>query len=179
MVTWRGVRRPVNQQARDAERWTAARLAGVTVAEIARDAGVSPATVSRATATRLPPSRRRGQVPSPAQVRQWADQRRDRVSVTDLARQSGASPVTIRRATQHLGPFPRPRQPPSPPDPSKQQRDGSLVDAQTVRRWVQGRKAGTSTVAIAEDHDITPHQVARATAPYGPFPPPGGHPLDT
>ena len=177
-MTSRGVKRPVDRQPGDAERWTQARLAGVTVARIAHDEGVSCATVSRATSTRMPDRGQHHHVPSPAEVRQWAAQRRERVSVADLARQSGASAVTIRRATQNLGPFPRPRRSrtppsaPSPPGGASRLPDGTLLDAGTVCQWVQARQAGTSIVQIARNYAISPDAVARATTPYGPFPTP-------
>src|SRR5690349_7117819 len=90
---WRGVKRPADQRAADAQRWTEAREAGVSVGEVARRAGVSPATVSRATSAAV----QAGRGPTPAEVQGWVLQRRGGASVAEIARQSRWSAHTIDR----------------------------------------------------------------------------------
>ena len=156
---WRGVKRPTDQRAADAQRWIEARLAGTSIEEIARSEGVSPTTVSRATSTAVPARRE----PTPSEVHEWVLRRRDGVRVTALALESGWSPGTIARLTRGQGPYPRP--------PTGGAGRGT-VDPRTVRRWVQDRQSGISLVDIARDGDTTAEKVGRATKPYGPFPSP-------
>jgi hypothetical protein len=77
---WRGVKRPADQRAGDAQRWIEERLAGTSIEEIARSERVSPTTISRATSSELPA--RRG--PTAAEVQNWALRRREGARVTDL-----------------------------------------------------------------------------------------------
>ena len=156
---WRGLKRPADQRAEDAQRWTKARLAGTSIDEIARSELVSPTTVLRATSSALPARRE----PTSAEVQSWALRRRDGVPVNDLAQQSEWSAGTIRRHTHGLGPYPR---------PATSDRGRGQVDARTVRRWVQDRQSRISLVAIARDSQTTAEKVGRATKPYGPFPRP-------
>lgn len=118
---WRGVKRPVNQRTADARRWAEVRLAGGTVAAIARGEGVSAATVSRASSTAV--IARRGALPA-ATVPVWAARRREGARVPDVAQDAGWSETMIYRLTRGLGPYPRPQ-------PSDARR--GHVDPPTVR----------------------------------------------
>ncbi len=76
-VVGRGVRRSATAKAEDTIRWVAARRSGRTVADIAAGAGVSKATVSRATSPHGPfPSHRNRQEPASCWARA-APARRD------------------------------------------------------------------------------------------------------
>ena len=156
---WRGVKRPVDQRAADAQRWVEARLAGTSIGEIARNEGVSPSTVSRGTSSAVPARRE----PTPSEVHGWVLRRRQGVSVTDLALESEWSPGTIGRLTHGSGPYPR---------TGTGGAGRGRVDPGTVRRWVQDRQLGISLVAIARDGETTAEKVGRATKPFGPFPSP-------
>ena len=156
---WRGVKRPADQRAADAQRWIEARLAGTSIEEIARSEGVSPTTVSRATSTAVPARRE----PTPSEVQSGcSDAGRAYASPPSHWSPDGHQAQSPGSPTD-LGPYPRP--------PTGGAGRGT-VDPRTVRRWVQDRQSGISLVAIARDGDTTAEKVGRATKPYGPFPSP-------
>lgn len=150
-----GVRRRVEARLRDADAWTAARGAGDSVAEIAHAAGVSPATVSRATSGQ-------GPFPKPAQPQDsagWARRRLDGEPVAQISSLAGVSTTTVYAATKPFGPFPTAR------STAAAKNEGKAVE------WAALRRSGTSILAIARRYAVPASTVSRVTRPLGPFPP--------
>ena len=105
--------------------WVAGRRDGRTVADIAAGAGVSKATVSRATSPHGPfPSPRNRQEPAtllygpfprarltdPSTAAQWAEDRRRRVPAAAIAQRCRVPISRVYDATRAFGPFPSPLQ---------------------------------------------------------------------
>lgn len=96
-----------------AQEWAERRLKGESVAAIAAAAGVSPATVSRATSERGPfphPRSVRASLAQPAHpVQEWITLRRSGIGVAQIAADYGVSRQWVSRLTSGAGPFPNPK----------------------------------------------------------------------
>ena len=118
----RGRKRGAGQRERDAAAWTLERRAGRSVTSIAVEAGVSAATVSRATSVGGRFNRRGVDEET---VRAWAARRRLGETVQGIAGQAGMSEAAVGSLTRVYGPFPRGR----PTAPS------------TAGQWAEQRRA--------------------------------------
>ncbi len=154
----RGVRWSVEARRWDADGWTAARMSGDRVADIALAAGVSRPTVYRATSTR-------GPFPAHGTLAAvgagWARRRWEGEPVAEIARQAGVSTSAVSAATKPFGPFPTLR---------------TRLVAQNQARaeeWADLRRAGASLAAICRQDAVDRDMVSLLTRPLGPFPAPG------
>jgi len=149
----RGVRRSATAKAEDTIRRVAARRSGRTVADIAAGAGVSKATVSRATSPHGPfPSHRNRQEPASC----WARRRRRGETVASIARDVGVTTGRVAAATRLYGPFPR----------------GRLTDPSTAAHWAEERRRRVPAAEIARRCQVPISRVYDATRTLGPFPSP-------
>lgn len=149
---WRGVRRSPTV-AEDTIRWVAARRDGRTVADIAAGAGLSKATVSRATSRHGPfPSHRQGK----EVASDWARGRRRGETVTPIAQDALVSAGQVTAATRPYGPF----------------RRASVRDPSTAVEWAEERRRRVPAAEIAQRCQVPISRVYDATRAFGPFPSP-------
>lgn len=140
--------------------WLARRHAGESSALIARRAGVSEATVARATKAYGPFPRPTEQLNRTTlsddtlsdRAARWVEARRRGHTTTGLARAEGVSHQIVSRATRDHGPYPA---------------------AEVVDAWADARRAGRTLAVIADEYGVAPSVVRRETAKLGPFPMPG------
>lgn len=94
----------------------------------------------------------------------WLTRRRAGESCAVIGARDGVSAYVVARATKAYGPFPRPTH-----QLGRRQLDDEVIDARG-RLWLEARRRGVSTTAIAEREGV-PHQVvSRVTKDHGPFP---------
>ena len=106
-------------------------------------------------------------MPDPHRALEWLSQRHSGESAALIAAHAGVSEEVVLDATRALGPFPRPtRRSGAPSLPTDTQVD------ERRQRWVELRRSGHATTAIARAEGTTHQLVSRATCDHGPFPAP-------
>lgn len=96
----------------------------------------------------------------------WLARRHAGESAAYVAHHAGVSEDTVLRATRDFGPFPRPSR-----QLDRNQIPDSLLAGRT-RQWIEMRRRGLTTVAIAEAFGVSRQYVGRETRDHGPYPAP-------